>query len=1055
MKKKNLTSSFQWRVLLLILALACTLGYLWLNLEINRSRSHSREIRNTYLSSEKRLLKAGIKHIINYVEHKKSLAEQRVRKEVKERTEEAFNTALYIYEQNKNEKSRLEITRLIHDALFAASWDGGKGYYFVIDKTGTAKVNRNNSQFESENISDLQDDNGNFIMQQILTSIQSEDQEGFCTYYWKRPGTPETFEPKISFVKYFEPLNWIIGNGKYIEDEKKIIKQEVLDWIEKINPGPNSYVFAGTWEGFSLVGPGKNKNMFDITDSNGLKVVQNLIAAAKQGGGFVEYVMPKLPGHRGVKKISYVAPIPDWKWYVGTGVYVDYIEDIIVQKQTAKKKATQLFLFQCMAAFIILCLFYFLVSLLLSRKIKRNIRLFQNFFKESASNALPIQLDKIAFKEFHSLAISANKMAKERQRAWQSLKKNQSYLKSVFNAPNEAIIVYDPEDGSVLDVNRAMLEMYDISYEEAVMLPPQNISFGQPPYDYPEALKKIQKAVTDGPQTFEWRAAKKTGESFWLEISLSPTVLNDKALVIAVQRNIDSKKKAEQILAAEQERLTVTLRSIADGVITVDTEKKIVLINKAAEIITGWKTGEALGEPIPIIFNIVDGRSGKQCETPVEKTLLTGKSVDQSDSRLLITHDGNRLNIAYNSSPIRDRTNKIIGAVLVFRDITNEKKTERELLKIRQLESVGVLAGGIAHDFNNILSAILGNIELSLQAVGTDHEISSLLSDAINATLRAAKLTQQLLTFAKGGEPVKETTALPLIIKESAEFILHGSNIDCSYDFPANLSFVNIDPGQMGQVIQNIILNARHAMPEGGRIEVKCTNIENAARELRLINDTGEYIKITIQDSGTGIPKDLVGKIFDPYFSTRQEGSGLGLAICHSIINKHGGYIVADSTPGHGSLFTIYLPATIEAIEHKTDNDKTSKSPGLPSRPVTVMVMDDELVLRTVAQYQLEFLGYRAILVADGLEAIDKYKEMRASGEEIDIVIMDLTIPGGMGGQEAVKELLKINPDARVIVSSGYSTDPIMANYQEYGFQAALAKPLVLKELQKMILSIL
>jgi PAS domain S-box-containing protein len=557
--------------------------------------------------------------------------------------------------------------------------------------------------------------------------------------------------------------------------------------------------------------------------------------------------------------------------------------------------------------------------------------------------------------------------------------------------------------------------------------------------------------VAGGPRTFEWLAKKKTGEAFWTEMSLNLTELGDKSFVIAVQRDIDAKKKAEQILAAEQERLAVTLRSIGDGVITTDIEGKIVLINKTAEQIAGWTAGEALGKPASAVFNIIDERSGRACEKPEIQILKTGRLIQQTSQRLLITKDGRRVPIADSGAPICDKESKIIGVVLVFRDITNEKKTEQELLKIRKLESVGVLAGGIAHDFNNILSAILGNIELSSKILGKEHEVSSLLSDAISATFRASKLTQQLLTFAKGGEPIKETTALPDIVKESAEFVLHGSNITCTYDCPEDLWFANVDTGQIGQVIQNIILNARHAMPDGGRIKIKGENITNQTDIPLLDGHTGKFIKIVVRDSGLGIPREFIDKIFDPYFSTKQEGSGLGLAISHSIISKHNGYLTAESTPGEGSVFTIYLPATTEPVPQGKDR----RSVSVPARTATIMIMDDEEVVRNVTKSQLEFLGHRVIVVSDGVEAIAENRKMRNSDDPVDIIIMDLTIPGGMGGREAVQKILKEDPDAKVIVSSGYSTDPVMAEYRKYGFSATLSKPVVIDELEKVILSVL
>ena len=413
-----------------------------------------------------------------------------------------------------------------------------------------------------------------------------------------------------------------------------------------------------------------------------------------------------------------------------------------------------------------------------------------------------------------------------------------------------------------------------------------------------------------------------------------------------------------------------------------------------------------------------------------------------------------RSSIADSGAPIRDKESNIIGVVLVFRDITHEKKIEEELLKTKKLESIGVLAGGIAHDFNNILSAILGNIELAGYRIAKeDSRTASLLSDAEKATKRAAKLTDQLLTFSKGGEPVREVTSLPKVITESANFVLHGSQIACTYDFPADLWKVDADSGQIGQVIQNITINAKHAMPEGGTITIECTNVEDVTTEALLSVDKGDYVCITIQDTGIGIPKEVIDKIFDPYFTTKQQGSGLGLAICHSIINKHDGYLTVHSITGKGTTFTLYLPAVRSTARGGDITEQIKSTTAI--KAARIMIMDDEEMLRDVCVSQLAVLGHEAISVIDGAQAINKYQELQDDGTPVDLVILDLTIPGGMGGQETGEKLLQIDPDAKIIVASGYSNDPVMANYKKYGFLAALAKPFDLKQLRNAIGSIL
>ncbi len=521
-----------------------------------------------------------------------------------------------------------------------------------------------------------------------------------------------------------------------------------------------------------------------------------------------------------------------------------------------------------------------------------------------------------------------------------------------------------------------------------------------------------------------------------------------------IATDISERKKNEKILQAEKERLSVTLRSIGDGVITTNTEGRVVLLNKVAEELCGWTNEEAVGKPSSTIFNIINEKTGQKCVSPVQRVIEFGRIIGLANHTALVAKDGSIRAIADSGAPIRNDRSEIIGVVLVFRDVTHEKRIEEELLKVRKLEAVGVLAGGIAHDFNNILSAILGNIELASHEVAKSKgRAIALLSDARKATRRAAKLTEQLLTFSKGGDPLKEVTALPELITESAGFVLHGSRVACKYVFPQHLWMADVDSGQIGQVIQNITLNAKHAMPEGGTVTIECSNVQDAASEALLSVNKGNYVCITIDDTGVGIPKEILDKIFDPYFTTKQEGSGLGLAICHSIINKHDGYLLVHSSPGQGTTFTLYLPAipVEKSILEEIDEQKASPA----AKAARVMVMDDEKMLRDVAAAQLAVLGHEAIPVSDGEQAINRYQELLDGGTPVDLVIMDLTVPGGMGGQEAAEKLLRIDPAAKIIVSSGYSNDPAMANYKDYGFCAAVAKPFDLQQLSSVITSVL
>jgi len=508
--------------------------------------------------------------------------------------------------------------------------------------------------------------------------------------------------------------------------------------------------------------------------------------------------------------------------------------------------------------------------------------------------------------------------------------------------------------------------------------------------------------------------------------------------VEAMHREVRERIRAEGELAAEKERLVVTLRSIGDGVISTDTGGRVILMNKMAERLTGWEHHQAMGRPLSEVFSLIDGQSGKLLVNPVEMVLRTGHVAMLSGHARLVSRDGVGRDVADSAAPIRNEQSEMVGAVLVFRDETEKNRMAADLLKIKKLESVGLLAGGIAHDFNNILAAILGNIDLALY-MAHEEKIRSLLEAAKKASFRARKLTGQLLTFAKGGEPVKKLAAIGEVIRDSAEFVLRGSKVHGEFSLADDLWPVSVDSGQISQVVQNIVINAIQAMPDGGVVEISCANHTASGGE--------NQVCISIRDHGPGIPVQTQESIFDPYFTTKKEGHGLGLAVTHSIIAKHGGSIEVQSEPGHGTAFFIYLPASPAGRL----NEASASAQGKLVNPARILVMDDDEMIRNLAAGLLEHLGCQVVLARDGQEALKIYRESKEAGAGIDLVIMDLTIPGGMGGREAIRELLAIDPKARVVVASGYSNDPVMANYREYGFAAMLSKPFGITELAETI----
>jgi PAS domain S-box-containing protein len=383
------------------------------------------------------------------------------------------------------------------------------------------------------------------------------------------------------------------------------------------------------------------------------------------------------------------------------------------------------------------------------------------------------------------------------------------------------------------------------------------------------------------------------------------------------------------------------------------------------------------------------------------------------------------------------------------RDRTERKKMQAELLRAQKLESVGILAGGLAHDFNNLLSIIMGNIDLVKDELKPGADISALLAETEKTSFQAQELTQQLITFSKGGAPVKNVSSIKGLVKEIKKSSISGSNIKCEFTLAPDLWFVEFDEGQMIHAINNMIVNAEESMPDGGTIHLGAENF-NLTAGGDLPFPEGRYVKISIRDQGVGIPEKHLSMIFDPYFSTKemgpQKGMGLGLTTTFSIINRHDGYITVESEEGVGTTFTINLPAHEKDISESEPGGVIK--PEEPSvRTGRILLMDDEEMIRDLGQRILSRLEYDPELAADGNEAIEMYQKAMDSGRPYEIVILDLTVKGGLGGKDAVKKILKMNPHAKVIVSSGYSNDPVMTKFREYGFMGALPKPYKIKDM--------
>jgi len=630
--------------------------------------------------------------------------------------------------------------------------------------------------------------------------------------------------------------------------------------------------------------------------------------------------------------------------------------------------------------------------------------------------------------------LSINRDVTERRRTQEKLREVEQEKTAILNSMAEHVVYHDRQM-KVLWANKAAAESVGLTPDRLV---------GRPCYEIwqersePCANCPVAEAIRTGePHRAEMTS---TDGRVWL-ISGHPARNANGHIVGAVEITLEitQRKKAEEILRGSEEKFRM-LAEQSPNMIFINKKGKVVYANEKCEEIMGYSKEEFYSSDFD--FTTLVSPEFKDLITANFEKHMRGEEVDPVEYAL-VTKKGERIQAILTAKLINYQGERsILGTVT---DITQQKRMEEELLKARKLESIGILAGGIAHDFNNILTGVLGNISLAKAKARPEDEIFSILVKAEKASLRAKGLTQQLLTFSKGGAPIKETTTIAELIRDSADFVLRGSNVRCEFSIPDDLWPVEIDKGQINQVLNNLIINADQAMPEGGSIKLSAENVTLQAKEILPLRP-GNYVRITLEDQGIGIPKQHLQKIFDPYFSTKRKGNGLGLTTSYSILKNHNGHIQVKSELGAGAIFVVYLPASPKKIPRTMYPEAK-----FLSGKGRILVMDDEEVVRDVIGDLLAILGYQVEFARDGAELIELYKKTQACAEPFDAVIMDLTVPGGMGGQETLQKLLEMDPEVRAIVSSGYCNDPVMSDFRKYGFRGVVAKPFKIEDLGQVL----
>jgi PAS domain S-box-containing protein len=986
-------------------------------------------------------------HIQDEVERARRMIDQareragaRLEAQLREQVERACAVIDSMRAQLSDQYPQPMVEQAIIEALRGIRFNQGRGYYFVTGYDGVARLWPTRPDREGVSVLEARDSEGRFLVRDQI-ALAREQGAGFYHYTMSKPGAAGDQHPKLSYIRGVPAFDWYVGSGEYLDDHIAAVQEDLLDQLAQQTPRHVGYVFAGTFDGISLLGPARGTNVLHGGNPQAREVVARLIATARVGGDFVRYVMPAIDGQRPSAKLSYVTGIPEWGWYIGAGIALDPIEDRVAELDAHHRAqlAWRLLLVVAVLVGVLAAVWYF--SRWTINRVAADLQAIRQFLAMVASGAARIDAEALRFEEFADLARSGEGMLA-------ALQRSEGRFQSLVEQIPLAVLVCDAE-GRVEYLNPHFRSCFGHAVEELG--------------DLGQCWEKLLPTATEHRLLLDgWRACAlaagegpipglglqlrcDNGGTREVEIVTARAggrlilVFHDLSERVAIQRELEE-ARAQLLAAIEHSPAGIAIAQAPDC--------RFLVENAAARAIRGAGSAQPSGgEETPtapgMTFLTVDGRPLPFEESPLLRAMRRLEVV-HNEEVIFERADGQRRLLLSNAAPIFDDQGNCRAAIVLFHDITEQRATEEQLRQVQKLESIGQLAGGVAHDFNNQLAGIQGFAEL-LQASQLNERQRKHVDRLLTACRRAADLTRQLLAFARKGGYHRATVAVHEVIAEVVAMLERtiDKRISIVCELTGGDPVVICDPGQLQNALLNLGLNARDAMPEGGVLSIN-TRAEEISDPVTvgLSLHAGLHLLLRVSDTGCGIDPAIRERIFEPFFTTKPAGvgTGMGLAAVYGTVSAAGGDIVVESTPGQGSSFTLLLPVSVmkRAVE--------APPAVVPARHggASLLLVDDEELLRDMGATMLEAAGYRVTPCASGEEAIEHLRGAGCGG--FDLILLDMVMPG-LGGRDTYHALRALDARVPVVIVSGYSLEGEAEELRQAGIAGFLAKPFRMTQL--------